>query len=607
MTQDPTLPRQTRSFIVLVALLQGGLLYLAQKGTAQGWWPFDALGGRVCWYTLVLGVPCAMTLSVVDLRDRRFWQHSAGLLAILAGLGAWAAWNATGAPNLESNAVLLPFGLSTAIALFVALPWLQVRLAQGSWRAAYPDLFEHAWQNALTVLLTLAFTGVCWGILQLWAALFALVDITFFRTLFRESAFIHLATGAIAGFGILIARTQQRTVQITRQLLIAAFKGLLPLLAFIALIFAASLPFTGLAPLWKTRSAASVLLSLVALFVIFINAVFQDGRGPRPYPAWLRRVVEAAVLLMPLYGVLALVAMGLRIGQYGWTSERFWGALAAGIATLYAFGYAWAVLQPRAGWLERIAPVNRALSWGVIAVVLLVNSPLLDPWRLVVGDQVARMLARAPQLHDEDALYLRFQAGRRGYQAVQALRDAPSVRASTEAVATLQRALDRQNRWGNLTVKQEHDARIRTIEALRQHVSLASGSVAPEASWWEALLKGKIEGKDCTLRGSECVVIRRDLDRDGRDDVLLCELDPQGTTTCALQTERAGTWRDAGTLRFWRDERPTAEIRAALRAGDLRVHAQRWPDLSLGAGKPKTISETEEAAAQAYRNAAMAE
>ncbi len=134
-----------------------------------------------------------------------------------------------------------------------------------------------------------------------------------------------------------------------------------------------------------------------------------------------------------------------------------------------------------------------------------------------------------------------------------------------------------------------------------------AAAAVPEASWWDALLKGKIEGNHCTARGSECVVIRRDLDRDGRDEVLLCELDPQGTTTCVLQAEQAGAWRDAGMLRFWRDERPTAEIRAALRPGDLRVHAQRWPDLSLGAGKPKTVSETEQTAAHVYPDAAVAE
>ncbi|HYG05564.1 MAG TPA: DUF4153 domain-containing protein [Stenotrophomonas sp.] len=601
MTKDSALPPQTRSFIVLVALLQGGLLYLAQKGHSEGWWPFDALGGRICWYTLVLGVPCAMTLSVVDLRDRRFWQHAAILFVVFLALAAWAAWNATGAPNLSSHEVLVPFGSSLVLGLFVALPWLQARLASGHWRAGYGELFEHAWQNAITVLLTLLFTGVCWGILMLWAALFALVDITFFRQLFREDAFVHLATGAIVGFGILIARTQPRAVQVVRQLLIVASKGLLPLVAFIALIFAVSLPFTGLAPLWKTRSAASVLLSLVALHVILINAVYQDGRGPRPYPTWLRRVVEAGLLTMPLYATLALVAMGLRIGQYGWTAERFWGALAALVAVLYAFGYALVALRPREGWLAGLSPLNCRLSWVVMALVLLVNSPVLDPWRIVVSSQVARMRAAAPEVVRDDAEYLRFDTGRRGYQAVQALRNDPLFRGHAESVGTLQRALDGTTRWGYRTPHERKRDRITDPLELQRRVELAKGSSAPDAAWWQELFSGKLDSHECRLRGSECVLVVRDLDGDGSADTLLCDIMGGAFANCMLHTREDGRWRNAGRTTFTVNRREDGEVGRMLRAGELHVTPRRWPDLAVGAGKPQSVTEirSDEAAAKA--------
>ena len=37
MREEPVLSRNTRAFIVLVALLQGGLMYLAQRGTELDW------------------------------------------------------------------------------------------------------------------------------------------------------------------------------------------------------------------------------------------------------------------------------------------------------------------------------------------------------------------------------------------------------------------------------------------------------------------------------------------------------------------------------------------------------------------------------------------
>ena len=315
MTSGPQpLSRETRSFIVLIALSQGLLLWLAQTGQAHHVWPFSELGGCICWYTLVLGVPSAMTLTVARLRDARYWQNIAIVGVVLALLAAWATWSATGAPGLRSSEVLGPYGATTILALFVALPWLQCRIERGRWYAPYTDLFEHAWQNALTLALTLAFVGICWAVLQLWAELFALVKIEFFRDLFREPAFVYLATGGMAGLGILIARTQEKPIRIARQVVLAVFTGLLPLIAFVAVLFAVSLVFTGLEPLWKTRHAAMILMWLVATMIVFANAVHQDGRNDAPYPAWLRRVIDAGLLSLPIFAAIALYALHLRIG-----------------------------------------------------------------------------------------------------------------------------------------------------------------------------------------------------------------------------------------------------------------------------------------------------
>lgn len=429
---DLPLPRQTRAFIVLVALLQGGLLYLAEWGADHGVAPFAALGGRVCWYTLVLTVPSMLLLSVQTLHDRRLWQQLAVVAAVFAALAGWAAWSATGAPGLESNKVLTPFGLSVAAALLIALPWLQFRQHHGSWRASYHALFEHAWQNTLTLALALVFIGVCWGVLTLWAELFALVKIDLFRTLFREDAFIYLATGTMAGLGILIGRTRQRAVQVMRQIVFALCTGLVPLLASIALLFILTLPLTGLQPLWQTRAAAAILLCMVFGLVLFTNAVYQDGATPPAYPGWLRRVVEAGLLTLPLYAGLAFYAVGVRIAQYGWTGERFWGVVLAAVASAYAVGYAIAVLRPRPGqWLAPLARSNKMLSWVVIALLLLVNTPVLDPYRIVVASQLQQLAQRGgtanPDLLQDDLEFLRFANGRRGYHAVQALRDTPSL------------------------------------------------------------------------------------------------------------------------------------------------------------------------------------
>ena len=586
MSISAPLPRNERAFIVLLAVLQGGLMYLAQKGHEAGWWPFAELAGRICWYTLVLTVPTMMALSLVRLRDARFWQHAAGAAAVFGGLAAWAAWNATGGPGIRAGQVLGPFGASVAIGLFVALPWLQCRLASGRWRAAYPCLFEHAWQNTLTLALALLFTGICWLVLQLWGALFALVKIQFFRELFREDAFIYMATGAMAGLGVLIGRTQHRAVQVARQILFAIFTGLLPLLAFIAVLFVASLPFTGLAPLWEMRSAASTLVAVVALLVAFTNSVLQDGEGERPYPAWLRRLVDAGLAVLPLYALLALYALWLRIHQHGWTSDRVWAGLLALVVAGYAFGYAWAVLRGRDGWLAAIRPVNRLMSLVVVALALLANTPLLDPQRIAVASQLQRLDDGRTAPDDFDLAWLRHDSGRRGYEATLALRTHPAWAGDTDRLAELERVIARTNRWGGPpTADAERPAR--DASQLRAQVQLAEGASAPDDAWWEALAAGHFDTQACPEAGDECILLTPDLDADGSADPLLCTLGNAPSAQCSLSTRDGdGRWHEAAGFHMWAGQTSDLAWRRTLREDLLggRLHAlpRRWPDLRIG-------------------------
>ncbi len=273
-----TLP--ARSAIVLLALLQGLMLYAAQELSDA--WPFRDIGWRYCWYAWVLAIPSAVALSLVELGQRRLWLQAVLGSTVVLALAAWIGWNLNGETALESGALQLPLTLGMAVAVFVVLPWWQFQLQHGHWRASYPELFERAWQNGLTLALAALFTGLTWLLLWLWSALFQLLDVTVFRDLFRQDAFIALATGSLAGFGVLIGRTQHRAIQITRQVLFAICRGLLPLLSFIAVLFVLSLPLTGLEPLWKTRSAAGLLLVLSLLLVTFTNAVYQQGKTAPP-------------------------------------------------------------------------------------------------------------------------------------------------------------------------------------------------------------------------------------------------------------------------------------------------------------------------------------
>jgi hypothetical protein len=590
MSTDHSLSRTTRQFIVLVALVQGLLLYLADTGTRNGWWPFSELGGRVCWYTLVLAVPAVMLLSVRDLAEKRFWQHVAIAFVGFGMLAAYAAWAASGDPGIDASEVLGPFGFSASVALFVALPYFQTRLAHGRWCAPYGDLFEHAWQNGITLALTGLFVGISWGVLTLWAQLFRLIDIRFFDDLFTERPFVYLATGTMVGLGILIGRTQHRAVQVARQILLAIGKGLLPLLALVAVLFVASLPFTGLEALWKTRQAATILLWLIVLMIAFVNAVYQDGTNASPYPRALRILVEAALVTLPVFAGLAIYAIVLRTGQYGWTGERVMALLVAVALAGYALGYAWSVLR-RQTWQPAFGRINIALSLGVIALVVLANLPPLDPHRIGVASQVARFLAPDAKPTTKDIDYLRFEAGRRGWLALRELRNAPAIAGDVKLAATIDEQLARTNRWGD---RKSNDGPLAiSPEVARRNIKPAAGAAPPDDTWLQALIDERAAMADpanCIAGPDECIAFAVDLDDDGATEHVLCSLAQKYATHCGIWALADGQWRNVGRAQWYDYDEKKQTVRSAIREGRIEIKRRRWPDVLAG-GHPATISE----------------
>ncbi|WP_228482027.1 DUF4153 domain-containing protein [Lysobacter sp. H21R4] len=584
---EEPLSRQVQGFIVLLALLQSLALWVVWVGAERGWPVLGALGTRVCWYALVLAVPTAMALSVRRLDDARFWQNAALVALVFLGLGAWAARSATGAPGLEASAVLAPFAISMAAALFVAGPFLQCRQAHGRWCAPYPELFAHAWQNLLTLLVAGVFTGICWAVLGLWAGLFKLIGVEFFADLFTGTAFAYLATGLFGGLGVLVGRSQARPVQMMRRLLIAIFTGLFPLLAAIAVLFVATLPFTGLEPLWSTASAATVLMALLVAMVVFANAVYQDGDDPAPYPRPLRLLAGAGLVVLPVFAVLALVALGLRVGQYGWSVERIWAGIAAAILTVHAFGYAWAALDRRDRWLARIEPVNVTAALAALLLVLLVNSPVLDPQRIAAASQAQRLLDGRTSADDFDEVYLRYRSGRAGYTTLQELSKAPQVASNAGLSDRIERVLLQTGRY------QPWDSDDQAKATAEERASLQPGAIPvigpePEAGWWNAMAAGDLDSIACGQPGSECVAIVRDLDADGVLDVLLCHLGVDHTVHCRVHARDNGTWNDVAPVVMFDNAKRT--LADALRRGDVKLVPRRWPDLEV-AGQRNAIEE----------------
>ncbi|WNH51150.1 DUF4153 domain-containing protein [Stenotrophomonas oahuensis] len=587
----PALPLASRAAIVLIALLQGLALYAVFALDESA--PFNDIAHRCRWMAWVLTVPTAMALTLVNLRDRRMWLHVAVGSIVVLLLASWIGWNVGGdATGMEPSGLLGPFSICMAAATFIILPYWQYRLQHGHWRAPYPALFELAWQNALTLALAALFTGLTWMLLGMGAGLFLVVNIDLFQRILTDPAGIAVVTGTLMGFGVLIGRTQHRAIQVIRLVLFALCRGLLPLLSLMAVVFLLILPFTGLASLWTTPSAASLLIWVSLLLVVFTNAVYQHHVGQSTYPRWLRHLVDASLLVLPIYAGLALYAMYLRIAQYGWTLERFWGVVVVVLVSGYAVGYALAVLRRRGRWLEGIETANRWMCWTVLATALLASSPVLDGTRISVASQVARLQSDPAMLDSKELIPLRFKMGRRGVEALRELRQDPQVSRDARAVDAINKVLARETRWSDDQPGKPADNTLRDVATLQRQLSVAKGLPTPSPDWWTAVVEGKLRSADCLRVGQECVVLVRDLDGDGNDDLLLCELTGYVGAHCVLHVRENGQWRNEAAVNFlgqYGRGHSADEGNAALRAGQLEIHDQRWPRLALPHGKPVSV------------------
>ena len=558
--------------IAVLAILQALLLLVFHEMVLLEWGPFQSIVFRTVYLTLVIAVPAALYLLLDGPRTPRPWWYALGLALALLPLAFYAGSLCAPAAGVRSEPILVPFGFTIGGAWFISLMFLQA--ARTGRPFAYEALFEAAWHNVISLVLTGLFVGVFWLLLALWSALFDVLGISFFNDLFYDRRFVYAATGLVGGLAVVAVRSYGRTPLVIRRLLHLLAKALLPLLALITLIFLAALPFSGLQPLWETDRAAPLLMTLLALMLFFLNGIFQDEPGRLPYPAALRVFVAAAFVGLPIYAGLSAYALGLRVHQYGWTTDRFWAALLIGGLGAYSLAYAAAILRRRASWFRS---ANIALSLAVLAMLVLVNTPLLNPLSFVVADQMERLRQNVSSADEDDLRYLRFEAGERGYRALRQLQSEGALADRPRLSAHLDQLL--------LQTGRDASPPAPSPDALRSALEVISSERALPAGLLAALSESP-NSSSCLQAATSCMVLAADVhDRPEVEYILFQQrggsaFAPPEIYAAPVDTSQAA-WQRIGTFSGVHGERATALIEA-LRAGRYAVHPSPWRELRIG-------------------------
>jgi len=558
----------------MIGLLQGLAIYLLLNAAQAKAWPATdpALFAPLC--TTAIFVPLILVSGLTNLQARTLgvWSVVAALICI-----ALTSYDIDRYP-LEPWSVkprMLPspqlwFGL--ALGLFIAHCQIVAAAIDRRWIARYQDYFAIAWKFGLQAALASLFAALFWGVLWLGADLFMLIKISVFVDIIHKSWFWIPATTVALTCALHVTDVRAGIVRSVRTIACNLLAWLLPLLALIAVGFAAALPFTGLEPLWDTKRASAILLIAVASLIFLINAAFQDGTqlAPRdatpPLPRLLRGAIIAASLALPPLVALVAYALALRIDQYGWSQSRVVATFCTLVAACYATGYVAAALRWRTP-APVLAATNVATSFVILACLLALLTPLADPARIAVADQVRRLNAGLITPEKFDYLHLRFDTGRYGVDALQALTAQQSLPIAAQKAAE---ALKRKTRLG----KQQPISR---AERDRQIIVAQPPGASLPREFLETVWSNEPQLfllPECLTAAGTCDAVLVDLDGDGIAEIILQP--PVGPATVFRSVDNHA-WRYLGTLAGSN----CTGVRDALVAGSFRLAAPEQQDLDL--------------------------
>jgi hypothetical protein len=587
----PTSPR-VGALRILLGMFQGLLLYLLYRSGDELAWPATSSMLFVPLALAALLVPPVLISGLGHMSRRRLFLWGAVVLLVLIGLGCHDAWRVAdlplppqGQPNvryvdspglyrsLYPSALLVPFAMA---GLFIAHTLVLSAARDGRRIAAYATYFDIAWKLGVQLAFSGLFTGVSWLVLLLGSELFELLKLSFLTELIRKEWFAIPVTAFAFACAMHLTDMKPSIVRGIRGLLLVLLSWLLPVIVLLAGGFLLALPFTGLAPLWGTRRAAEVLLCAAAVLVVLINAAWQDGSDTTTARVVRLAARAAALLLAPLV-LIAMYALYLRVRDYGWTGDRVSAAACMLVAACYATGYFRAALRP--GWLQSLAAVNIATACVVIGVLLLVFSPLLDPARVSVASQLARLASGKVTADRFDFVFLRFDGERYGRAALDRLGQTPmgpDAALVLRQVAAVRKLQDRRD-GANIAMR---PADLGANLVLRQpNAHLPASFLHTD---WALKAHGHRYPACLRLPGKHCDVFMLDVNGDGKPEVLVGSREDAvaAPEIVVLAEDAGGQW--SLLARAVLPQADCQSLRDDLAAGKVGTAAAGLADIEIG-------------------------
>lgn len=552
----------TRWGMVLTGIVQGLVcylltLYLIPKDSG---WMFYALPGSLAFSSVLL-------FTVVSFKQRTLWCWLAVVLVVVLGMGGWLKLNLNGEDHWRQYDALWTYGWCLLLMALLALPWLQYRIHVATGLSRHAHFYAQQWQNVLTLLLIGIANGLVWLVLLLWSGLFELANITFFSRLFFDTQwFVFVCVGLVTALTVILARQNERLITAIHKLLALIATGLLPLVSLLALLFLVTLPFAGVTAI-SQRFSAAALLSAMAFVQLLLTAMVWEPNATRlGYPRPLRLLIQTAVVLTPVYVLIAGWALWVRIGQYGWTSDRLHGVLVVVVLLVWSVGYLIGLLRGREAPSLQLGRVNLAVSLLGLVLLFLLYTPVLDSWRISVNSHMSRYHSGKINA-DQVSLYMLSHSGKPGRAALLELQQDKAFTQDAKRLQQLKRLLSGDP---TPTVKL-------TAEVLAKNVTILPGSTSPDNTLWAAVIEQRYRVESCSEVGS-CVLVSQDLNGDGKAEQVLYAFGDR-TLLVFAQGEKGWEYKASAPLPSGMNK---AKLLQVAKDGALGVKAKAWKDIMLG-------------------------
>lgn len=546
-----------------------------------------AIGAQLLFPTLalLLLLPSIAVVSVGHMARKQFWIWLTIAASLIASLAWYDVWHrlpfdqmadANMTESLRSVSDLQCLWVMM-LSLFVAQSLVTAGCIDKRFLASYETCFDISWTLMIQAAFSFCFVGLLWLVLFMGGKLFDMLHVDLFDLILLKTWFLIPVTAIAWTMALHVTDTRPGIVRGIRSLLLGLLAWLLPIAVLVMGSFLVALAVNGLDLLWSTGHATALLLTASIILIALINTSYQSGAQENAPPRILQWSARIASVLLLILCTLAILAMHLRVDQYGWTTSRVTAAVYLLLASLYALAYVWSALQLK-NWMADVARVNVMLALFGLACVVALLSPIADPERMAAQNQLTRFAEDKVSINHLDLVSLRFDNGRFGIEALRQLAnwshggDAAEVRARAGKILAL------HNRW---EVSQLSEAPIKPILVANNLQVWPKGAHIPNAFLEHDWTKHRDAFKypKCLLSASKCDAVLLDLNDNGEQQLLLIEQDSMARVMIFTQTP-GGDWELAGQLNLEYGTRQ--EAIEALRNRTFKTLKPRLPDLEVG-------------------------